>query len=243
MIRFFSLAEYFKRRKEIDNFNRQNRWHKRGIALIQMKYPIGYVGAFSSYVAIYHGDGTVIVSHSGVDVGQGLNTKAAQIAAFALNIPLEMVQVKATNSESGPNSIYTAATVASDSVCLATKRACEILLKRIKPVRDRMPDDASWQEIVETCHQNFVDLTARHTFVPNDAPQYFVYGCSCAEIEWDTLTGNLQIRRVDLIEDTGRSMSPLIDVGQVEGAFIMGLGYWLTEKYIYNQQTGELNYL
>lgn len=216
---FFIFAEYFQRKKEIDTFNEQNRWHKRGIAFIQMKYPIGYIGSFSSYVAIYHGDGTVIISHGGVDFGQGLNTKAAQIAAFALNIPLEMVQVKATNNQCGANSIYSAATVASDSVCLATKRACEILLKRIKPIRDRMPDNTSWQEIVETCYQNFVDLTARYTFIPSDSKQYFVYGCACGEIEWDSLTGNLQIKRIDLIEDTGRSMSPLIDVGQVEGSF------------------------
>lgn len=63
-------------------------------------------------------------------------------------------------------------------------------------------------------------------------------GCACAEIEWDALTGNLQILRVDLVEDTGRSMSPLVDIGQIEGSFIMGLGFWLTEKYVYDRRTG-----
>ena len=235
-----SFADYYERRREVERYNDRNRWRKRGIGFIQMKFPIGYIGGFSSYVAIYHGDATVIVSHGGVELGQGINTKAAQIAAFALNIPLEMVQVKANNNETAPNNLYTAATVASDSVCLATKKACEMLLKRIKPIRDRMPENAKWQEIIEACHQNFVDLTARYTFIPSDSKNYFVYGCACAEVEWDALTGNLQIQRVDLIEDTGRSMSPLIDVGQVEGAFIMSLGYWLTEKYVYDRQTGEL---
>lgn len=239
---FTCSTEYYERRKEIERFNERNRWHKRGIGCIQMKYPISYVGALSAYVAIYHGDGTVIISHGGIELGQGINTKAAQMAAFALNIPLHMVQVKATNNDTAANSLYTAASVASDSVCLATKRACEILLKRIKPIRDRMPGNPKWHEIIEAFHQNFVDLTARHTFIPTDSKPYFVYGCACAEIEWDALTGNVQIQRVDLIEDTGRSMSPLVDVGQVEGAFVMGLGYWLTEKYIYNQQTGGLSF-
>lgn len=205
-----------------------------------MKYPIEYFGAFPSYVAIYYGDGSVIVSHGGIECGQGINTKAAQMAAFTLGIPLELVTVKATNTETSPNSFFTAANVTSDSVCLATKRSCEILLERLKPIRDRLPPNAKWKDIVEAAHHKFVDLTAKYTFVPSDNRPYFVYACACAEIEWDALTGNLQILRVDLIEDTGRSMSPLVDVGQVEGSFIMGLGYWLTEKYVYDRRTGKL---
>lgn len=206
-----------------------------------MKYPIGYVGAIPSYVAIYHGDGSVTVSHGGIECGQGINTKAAQIAAFILGIPLELVTIKASNSETSPNAMYTAATVTSDSVCLATKKACEIILQRLRPIRDRLPLNATWKQIVEAAHNKFVDLTAKYTFIPSDNKPYFVYGCACAEVEWDALTGNLQISRVDLIEDTGRSMSPLVDVGQVEGSFIMGLGYWLTEKYIYDRRTGKIN--
>lgn len=206
-----------------------------------MTYPIIYIGSFPSYVAIYYGDGSVIVSHGGIECGQGINTKAAQIAAFTLGIPIELVTVKASNNEISPNAIFTAAGVGSDSVCLATKKACEIILQRLKPIRDRLPPNAKWQEIVEAAHSKFVDLTAKYTFIPSDNKSYAVYGCACAEVEWDALTGNLQIHRVDVIEDTGRSMSPLIDVGQVEGSFIMGLGYWLTEKYIYDRRTGKIN--
>lgn len=230
-----------------------------------------YIGALSAYVAIYHGDGSVNISHSGIECGQGVNTKAAQIAAYVLNIQLEMVNVRASNSETNPNSAFTAAMAASDSVCLATKKACEIILQRLKPIRDRLPENASWKVIVEAAHHKFVDLTAKYTFTPSESKPYKIYGktfsflfwklffiflvtfyvfhqsqnmvifvgCACAEIEWDVLTGNLQILRADVIEDTGRSMSPLVDIGQVEGSFIMGLGFWLTEKYIYDRQTGK----
>lgn len=103
-----------------------------------------------------------------------------------------------------------------------------------------LPENTSWPEIIESCHLAGIDLTARYEFKPSDAKPYAVYGCACAEIELDVLTGNLLINRVDILEDTGDCMSPLMDVGQVEGAFIMGMGYWLSEELIYNRQSGEL---
>lgn len=115
-----------------------------------------------------------------------------------------------------------------------------MILERIQPIRKTLPKNATWPTITETCHLAGIDLTARYEFKPSDAKPYAVYGCACAEIELDILTGNLLINRVDILEDTGDSMSPLVDVGQVEGAFIMGLGYWLSEELIYNRQTGEL---
>lgn len=74
----------------------------------------------------------------------------------------------------------------------------------------------------------------------SDLKEYDIFGASCAEIELDVLTGNIQLRRVDILEDVGESLSPGIDIGQIEGAFVMGLGYWLTEHLIYNRETGEL---
>ncbi|CAD7078522.1 unnamed protein product [Hermetia illucens] len=69
---------------------------------------------------------------------------------------------------------------------------------------------------------------------------YDIWGLCLSEVEVDILTGNLLINRVDILEDTGESLSPSIDIGQIEGAFIMGVGYWLTEKLVFNRQTGEL---
>lgn len=170
------ILDYYKRKREVERFNEQNRWHKRGIGFVQMQYPLDYIGALSAYVAIYYGDGTVNISHSGIECGQGINTKASQIAAYTLDIPLEMVNVRASNSETNPNSMPTAALAASDSICLATKRACEIILQRLKPIRDRLPENASWQTIVEAAQHKFVDLTAKYTFTPNDSKPYKIYG-------------------------------------------------------------------
>lgn len=119
------------------------------------------------------------------------------------------------------------------------KKACEELLERMKPVRDELKNP-EWKELVRQSHQRLIDLTCKSVFRKGDIPEYAIYGCSCAEIEIDLLSGNIQLRRVDVLEDTGESMSPGIDIGQVEGAFVMGIGYWLTESVIYGREKGEL---
>lgn len=82
-----------------------------------MQYPLHYLGNFPAYVAIYHSDGTVVVSHGGIECGQGLNTKVAQVAAHTLGIPLELVSVKASNNVIAANAFVTGGSVASESVC------------------------------------------------------------------------------------------------------------------------------
>lgn len=93
---------------------------------------------------------------------------------------------------------------------------------------------------MQATYDRQIDLTEKYLYKTSDLKPYMIYGCASADIELDLLTGNLLIRRVDIVEDTGNSMSPLIDVGQIEGAFIMGVGYWLAEELIYDRQTGEL---
>jgi len=118
-------------------------------------------------------------------------------------------------------------------------KACETLVERLKPIRMQMKD-AKWEAIIKAAFDQSVDLTATYMTKVSDLTGYSIWGCSAAEIEVDLLTGNILLRRVDILEDTGESMSPLVDVGQVEGAFVMGIGYWLTENLIYNRQDGKL---
>lgn len=109
----------------------------------------------------------------------------------------------------------------------------------MQPVRDTM-ENPTWLTLVQKCWSSNISLTASRSHKAGDLQVYDVWGLCLSEIEVDILTGNLVIKRVDILEDTGESLSPIIDVGQIEGAFIMGVGYWLTEKLVFNRQSGEL---
>lgn len=97
-----------------------NRWRKRGISIVPMKYPIDYFFGYPAYVAIYHMDGTVAVSHGGIECGQGINTKVAQVTAHALGIPLEMISVKANDNLISANSLATGGSMTSELVCFVS---------------------------------------------------------------------------------------------------------------------------
>lgn len=103
-----------------------------------------------------------------------------------------------------------------------------------------MPADSTWAQVTTECNTRMIDLTEKYHCTAAEFKNYNIHGLSCAEIEVDILTGSVLLRRVDILEDCGESMSPRVDVGQVEGAFVMGLGYWLTESLAYDRQTGEL---
>lgn len=113
--------------------------------------------------------------------------------------------------------------------------ACKELNARIQPVRDEMPD-ASWTEIVYECNARDISLTAHYLQLGSDMGTHVVHGVACAEVEVDILTGNFIYRRVDILEDVGQSFSPLMDVGQVEGGFVMATGIWLWEQLIYSPE-------
>ncbi|XP_044731803.1 indole-3-acetaldehyde oxidase-like [Chrysoperla carnea] len=241
LIKDFGLkAEIETRKKQIQEFNMNNRWKKRGIGVALMKYPFEFFGNFYSMVSIYTGDGTVSVCHGGIEMGQGINTKVQQVAAHVLGIDMDMVQIKPANTLTAPNNFVTGGSVGSESVCYATMKACQTLLERLEPVKKDMKE-YNWLTMLQLSRRFGIDLNASHQFTIMDSVKnYNIYGVTFTEVEVDVLTGLAQINRVDLLEDTGESMSPEVDIGQVEGAFVMGIGYWLMEHIEYDETDGKL---
>lgn len=239
MCTYYLIAEYRERKTEIDKYNAANRWVKKGIAIVPMKYYMFYVGAMHGIVSIYHGDGTVAISTGGVEMGQGLNTKVIQVASHVLGIPMDKFVIKPSNTLINPNDVGSVASVTSEISCYVVKNACEMLMERLKPVKEQNPD-LTWEQLIETAFLQNIDLSATYMYKEQEMQPYYVYGLTCAEVEVDFLTGNLILKRVDILEDTGESMSPAMDIGQIEGGFIMGLGIWLTENCVYDPKTAEL---
>lgn len=118
---FVKDTDYYNRKREIDEFNGKNRWRKRGIAIVPMEYPLEYIGPLPAYVAVYHSDGSVAITHSGIECGQGINTKVAQVAAHILGVPLNMVSVKPADNVISANAWMTGASITSECVCYVKK--------------------------------------------------------------------------------------------------------------------------
>lgn len=110
-------SDFARRQTDCAHFNATNRWKKRGIAVLPMKWPQIYLGSISALVAIYHHDGTVAITHGGIECGQGINTKVAQVAAYALGIPLASISVKPTNNVQSANSLFTGTSSTSEMCC------------------------------------------------------------------------------------------------------------------------------
>ncbi|XP_050092812.1 uncharacterized protein LOC126575867 [Anopheles aquasalis] len=233
-------TEYDQRLEAIRQFNVENRWRKRGIAIVPLKYPVAYFGTLHALVSVFHTDGTVAITHGGIEMGQGINTRAALVAAKVLQIPLDKIIIRPTTNLTAPNDFCSQASITSEAVAHSVLMACETLLKRMEPIRRQTPDDASWEQLTNECHRQGVDLCATAMYNGDVLPSYSVWAMSCAEIELDVLTGNVVLHRVDILEDAGQTINPEIEIGQIEGAFMMGVGLYLTEALVYDPRTGEL---
>eukprot|EP00742_Colponemidia_sp_Colp-10_P006408 GILJ01006866.1.p1 GENE.GILJ01006866.1~~GILJ01006866.1.p1 ORF type:complete len:1354 (+),score=235.07 GILJ01006866.1:130-4062(+) len=234
------------RRIKVNRFNEQNRWRKRGIASNLVKYGIQWGDAkHGAIVNIYDADGTVMISHSGVEIGQGIHTKVCQAASYALGIPMEKIFINlSTSTDKVPNAQLTGSSTTSETCCQAVMRACEELLRRIDPIRKANPE-ASWEDTIAQASAAGVELQATGWFAPTNAPDgnkfmYYVYGEAVSEVEIDVLTGEVELLRTDIVYDCGTSLNPAIDIGQIEGAFAIGLGYVMTEYLDINGSTGRL---
>ncbi|XP_019627736.1 PREDICTED: xanthine dehydrogenase/oxidase-like [Branchiostoma belcheri] len=237
-------AEVKQRKQMVEDFNKEHRWKKRGLSVVPCRFAVHTnFFRFTVFVAIYHTDGSVVITHGGVEMGQGIDTRVTQVAAATLGVPMEMIHVMSTNSLTSPNSSDTGGSVTSELNCQGVLECCRRLNERLNPIRQEMGGAPTWAELINMCHRKGVDLSEKymeHHPPKSPHPTYNSWGVTCTEVEMDVLTGEREIRRSDILFDCGESVNPALDIGQVEGAFVLGLGYWLTEKCVYDKDTGRL---
>nr|DAA64405.1 TPA_inf: aldehyde oxidase beta [Tetraodon nigroviridis] len=238
-----SRCQHDGRRAAVDRFNQQNRWKKRGLAIVPIKYGIGFsessMNQAAALVHIYK-DGSVLVTHGGTEMGQGIHTKMQQVASRELRIPRSKVYVSETSTSTVPNTLPSAASFGTDANGMAVKDACQTLYQRLEPIRQKYPG-GSWETWISEAHEERVSLSATGFFRGQDVHMdwekmegqpfaYFTYGVCCSEVELDCLSGDYRTLRTDIVMDIGRSINPSLDIGQIEGGFMQGLGLFTLEE-------------
>jgi len=237
-------CQFDKRLGEITAFNSRNRYVKRGISMVPMKYGVLLKGLpFGALVSIL-ADGTIVVSHGGTEVGQGINTKVIQAVARGFNIDISLVRVACHQTLTTPNQTATGGSITSELCVQAVLTACKKLRMRIDPFKAVLHAtngrDPTWKEVVHLCVTSGVDMSATgHEFyAPSDKQPYTYnsYGVTCVEVRVDTLTGETEVLRTDVRFDCGTSLNPLVDMGQVQGSVAQGIGYYLTELLTFDDK-------
>uniref|UniRef100_A0A8C0VD11 Xanthine dehydrogenase n=1 Tax=Cyanistes caeruleus TaxID=156563 RepID=A0A8C0VD11_CYACU len=241
-----SSSSYHARKKLIEEFNKQNRWKKRGMSIIPTKFGISFTVPFlnqaGALVHVYT-DGSVLLTHGGTEMGQGLHTKMIQVASRALGVPTSKIYISETSTNTVPNTSPTAASVSADINGMAVYNACQTILKRLEPIKQSNPK-GSWEDWVSCL---CVSLSATgfyripdvgYNFEKNEGKpfSYFSYGVACSEVEIDCLTGDHKNIRTDIVMDVGTSLNPAIDIGQIEGAFVQGIGLFTMEELRYSPE-------
>ncbi|XP_053396021.1 xanthine dehydrogenase/oxidase-like isoform X1 [Mercenaria mercenaria] len=241
-------SDYFRRKKEVDIFNSENRWKKRGITIVPTKFGIAYTALFLNQVALNQAgalvhiymDGSVLLTHAGVEMGQGLHTKMIQVASRALRIPASKIHTSEVGTNTVPNTSPTAASCGSDLNGMAVINACKTLLERLEPIMLENPK-GTWEDWIKSAYINRISLSATGFYktpgigydfnTGKGRPfNYFTSGVACSEVEIDCLTGDHQVLRTDIVMDVGVSLNPAIDIGQIEGGFTQGYGLMMMEQ-------------
>ncbi|XP_066089056.1 aldehyde oxidase 2 isoform X1 [Saccopteryx bilineata] len=243
-------SSFHSRRMQVEEFNKKNYWKKKGIAIIPMKFSVGYVEtSFHQAAALVHiyTDGSVLVTHGGNELGQGIHTKMLQVASRELKIPLSYMHICETSTATVPNTISTGGSIGSDVNGRAVQNACQILVKRLEPIIKENPE-GTWEDWIKAAFEQRISLSATGYFSrgyeafmdwdkgEGDPFPYYVYGAACSEVEIDCLTGAHKKIRTDIVMDACCSLNPAIDIGQIEGAFIQGMGLYTTEELKYSPE-------
>ncbi|ESO84677.1 hypothetical protein LOTGIDRAFT_131803 [Lottia gigantea] len=236
-------SDYYNRKKQIDQFNSENRWRKRGISIVPMclgsAFGLKMLNQGAALVNVYK-DGSVLLAHGGVELGQGLHTKMIQVACATLGIPYDMIHIDQSATNIIPNASPTAASSSSDLFGMAVKIACEKIMKRLEPFINEK--GTHWKDWVMQAYSERIGLSATGFYCHENLGYmaetdsynkffYYSFGAGCSEVEIDCLTGDHKLLRTDLVYDCGTSLNPAIDIGQIEGAFMHGYGYFMLERY------------
>ena len=208
-------------------------------------------------------DGSIHLNHGGTEMGQGLFTKVAQVVAEEFGVPLDFVRITATNTAKVPNASPTAASSGSDINGMAAKIAAGQIRARmvgfaaehwgVAPEQIEFREgrvfggnkSMSFGELAKACRLNRVGLSAAGYYktpeiswdraaVKGKPFFYFAYGACCAEVAIDALTGEMKVLGIDILHDVGSSLNPALDLGQVEGAFVQGMGWLTTEELVFD---------
>eukprot|EP00794_Sanderia_malayensis_P018318 gene18318-biopygen12265 len=238
-------SSFYQVKEEVKKFNAENKWKKRGISIIPTKYGISFAEVFlnqaGALINVYI-DGSVLLSHGGVEMGQGLYTKTIQIVSETLKVDVSKIHVLETATDKVPNTSPTAASSGSDLNGMAAYNACLEINKRLKPFRK---ENVSWEEAVHSAYFARVSLFATGFYAtPNlnydwntNSGRLFAYhttGAACSVVEIDCLTGDHQVLKTDIVMDVGQSLNPAIDIGQIEGAFTQGYGLFMMEQLVHS---------
>ncbi|MEN9755296.1 MAG: hypothetical protein RLZ07_1678 [Pseudomonadota bacterium] len=212
-----------------------------------------------------YSDGSIHLNHGGTEMGQGLFQKVAQIVAEEFGVAIERVRITATTTGKVPNSSPTAASTGSDLNGMAALLAARAIKNRMAEFLSssrgvpldsiRFVDDhvivgderIPFGDVAKATHQARIHLSEAGYYktpkVEWDRANargrpfyYFAYGAACSEVAIDTLTGEMRLERVDILHDVGHSLNPALDIGQIEGAFVQGMGWLTTEELVYDNK-------
>ena len=265
-------SDYTARREDIAQFNAGSPVLKRGLALVPLKFGISFnVKHFNQAGALVHvyNDGSILVNHGGTEMGQGLNTKVAQVVAHELGVSFERVRVTATDTQKVANTSATAASTGADLNGKAAQDAARQIRERLAACIAAHHGGSAAEVVFANDEVQVGGRTLRFDAVVAQAYldrvqlwsdgfyatpglswdrekmkgrpfYYFAYGAAVSEVLVDTLTGEWKLLRADVLHDAGRSLNPALDIGQVEGAFIQGMGWLTTEELVWHPQTGKL---
>ena len=261
-------SDYRARRIAISEFNKTHRQLKKGLALTPVKFGISFTAKHlnqaGALLNIYT-DGSMLISHGGTEMGQGLYTKIQQIVASAFGINVARVMVTSTRTDKVPNTSPTAASSGTDLNGMAAKDACDrikadliafacehfnLTAKQIQFANDQVvlgDQQLDFPAFIKLAYLNRVSLSATgHYRTPKihydratakgQPFLYFANGASVAEVTIDCLTGEYKVDRIDVLHDVGKSLNPAIDIGQIEGGFIQGMGWLTTEELLWDDK-------